>query len=432
MTATLDIPRPSVRPGWQPAAWVGTTPAWLRTVTAALCALALAAGIAGALTVESRAHSLSTARTVAEPLVVDAQTVVVELSDANTTVAGGFLAGPVVPTAAQSRASADLAQAAAAITAASQRAGTTPQVTGILQSLLLNLPVYSGIVATAEADYRQHQPVAAAYLAEANGLMSSTLLPAASSLYSLEQARLSQANRRATHWPGQFALLALLAVLLIALVYAQVRLARRFHRLLNPGLLLATVAVVVMLVWVNVALAAEGSAVARSGRVGSTPLGVLTQARIFDGQARADDELTLVTRDANTTYQKDYASVSGRLAALLKTPDSRWTAQERLDLQSGQQQWAAYGQAHTTVRQADARGDLTGAAASDAGAASSDSQQLNVALTRGINTAVASFSSSARAAAADLDLLVWAALILVAVVAGSVIAGVEPRLKEYR
>jgi hypothetical protein len=432
MTATLDIPRPTLRPGWHPAAWVGTTPAWLRTVTAALCALALAAGIAGALTVQSRSHSLSTGRTVAEPLVVDAQTMVVELSDANTTVAGGFLAGPVFPTAAQNRASADLAQAAAAVTAASQRAGTSPQVTKLLQTLLINMPLYSGIVATAEADYRQGQPVAAAYLAEANGLMSSTLLPAASSLYSLEQARLSEENRQATDRSGQLVVLALLAALLIALVYVQVRLARRFHRLLNPGLLLATVAVVAMVIWVSVALAAEGGAVARSARVGSTPLGVLTHARILDGQARADDELTLVTRDSDPSYQKDYGSVSARLGALLSNPGKGWTADEIGDLGSGNQQWAAYSMAHNTVRQADAMGDLSGAVATDATVASSDSQQLDVALSQGINSAVTSFSSSARAAAADLDGLVWAGLLLVLVVAGSVIAGVEPRLKEYR
>ena len=429
---TLDIGTQASRPGWQPAAWARTTPAWLRTVAAALCALALAAGIIGALTVESRSHSLSTGRTVAEPLVVDAQTIVVKLSDANTTVAGGFLAGAVFPRAAQSRAATDLAQAAAAITAASQRAGTTPQVTGPLQSLLIDIPLYSGTVATAEADYRQGQPVAAAYLAEANGLMRTTLLPAASSLYDLEQGRLSAENRQATHWPGQLTVLALLAVLLIALLYVQVRLARRFHRLLNPGLLLATGAVVAMVIWVSVALAAEGGAVARSGRVGSTPLGVLTQARILDGQARADDELTLVTRDSDPSYQQDYGSVSTRLVTLLNTPNNRWTAGEMVDLQSGNQQFTAYTQAHTRVRQADTSGDLSAAVATDATTSSSDSQQLDVALTQGIDTAVASFSSSARAAATDLDGLVWAALVLVLVVAGCVIAGLEPRLKEYR
>lgn len=432
MTAMLDVPSPPARPGWQPAAWVGTTPAWLRTVTAALCALALAVAVAGILTVETRSHSLNTGRTVAEPLVVDAQTVVVELSDANTTVAGGFLAGPVVPAAVQNRAAAALAQAGAAITATSQRAGTAPRVTELLQSLLLNMPLYSGIVATAEADYRQGQPVAAAYLAEANGLMSSTLLPAASSLYSLEQARLSQENRQATHWPGQLAVLTLLGLLLIALVYVQVRLARRFHRLLNPGLLIATVATAAMFVWVIVALSAEGASVARSDRVGSTPLGVLTHARILDGQARADDELTLVTRDSDTSYQQGYGTVSARLLALLNTPDSRWTAGEVADLESSSRQWAAYTRAHSQVRAADTSGDLSAAAATDASTASSDSQQLDVALTHGIDTAVASFSGAARGAAADLDGLVWGTLILMVVVAGGAIAGVAPRLREYR
>jgi hypothetical protein len=166
--------------------------------------------------------------------------------------------------------------------------------------------------------------------------------------------------------------------------------------------------------------------------VGSTPLDALTQARILGGQARADDELTLVTRDSDPSYQRDYSSVSARLGALLTAPDTTWTAAELDGLATDHQQWLAYVQDHSQVRQADARGALSAAATVDATAASSDSQQLDVALTQGIDTAVASFSSSARAAAADLDGLFWASLLLVVLVAGSVIAGIEPRLKEYR
>jgi hypothetical protein len=432
MTATLDSRTIGARAAWRPAAWVGTTPAWLLTTMAVVCALAVAAGLTGALTVGSRTHALAAARHVAEPLVVDAETAVVDLSDANTTMAGGFLAGSVIPAAAQTHFSGDLAQAAAALTAASQRAGTGPQITGLLQSLQLNLPVYSGIVATAEADYRQGEPVAAAYLAEANHLMSSQLLPAASALYAAEEARLSEDNARATHWPGELLLLALLGALVGVLVYTQVRLARRFHRLFNPPALIATVAATALAIWVIVALASEGSAVARSSQVGSGPLGALTQARILDGQARADDELTLVTRDSDPGYQQDYGAVSARLTTMLDQSVPGWTRREATSLASGAQQWSAYRDSHARVRQADSSGRLSAAVVADATSSASDARQLDAALAEGIDTSVASFSASARAAADDLDGLLWAALILMAVVVAGVIFGLEPRLKEYR
>ncbi len=153
--------------------WARTTPGWLMVTTGVLVLVAIVTGAVAGLTVLSRSHALSAAQATTEPLVVDAQTVVVTLSDANTTVAGGFLSGPVLPTAAQSRFNHDLAQESTSLTAAAQRAGTSPQITGYLQALDTDVPVYTGIVATAEADNRQGQPVAAAYLAEANHFMDS-------------------------------------------------------------------------------------------------------------------------------------------------------------------------------------------------------------------------------------------------------------------
>ncbi len=171
---------------------------------------------------------------------------------------------------------------------------------------------------------------------------------------------------------------------------------------------------------------------ARSSQVGSGPLGALTQARILDGQARADDELTLVTRDSDPGYQQDYGAVSARLRPCSSKSGPGWTRDENVSLDSGAQQWSAYAGSHASGPPGRRQRRLSAAVATDATASASDAQHLDAALTQGIDTAVTSFSSSARAAAADLDGLVWAALILMAVVAAGVIAGLEPRLKEYR
>jgi hypothetical protein len=430
MTATVQGP---ISVGWvrQRREWAGTTPGWLRAATMALIGLAIATGVVASLTVLTRSHAVNAARSTAEPLVVDAATAVVKLSDANTTVAEGFLAGSVMPQEAVSNFDNDLAQAATALTAAAQRAGTDRQVTGYLQTLETELPVYTSIIATAEADNRQGQPVGAAYLAEANHLMDAGLLPAASSLYAAEQARLSHEGHRATSAVPEIVVIILLAILLGILVYLQVGLARRFHRLLNAGCLVASLAVVTMTVWLVVALAGEGSAISLAEKHGSNPLGVFTQARILAGQARADDELTLVTRDSDPSYQKDYAAVTARLSNLIARPQAEWTASEGQIAVDAASVWQGYEEAHQMLRAQDAR-QPSGDEAVDQQQTSPQALIMDTKLADGVDAAVTSFGPAARQAQSDLDGLIWVSVILMALVVIGVVAGTRPRLREYR
>jgi hypothetical protein len=430
MTATVQQPATVARARQRRRA--GTTPAWLRVAIAVPVALALVTGLVASLMVVTRSHAVAAARATAEPLVVDAQAAVVKLSDANTTVAGGFLSGPVLPAAASSRFGIDLAQAANSLTAAAQRAGTDRQVTRYLQTLESGLPVYSGLIATAEADNRRGEPVGAAYLAEANHFMNATLLPAASSLYTAEQGRLSHDTNRATDALPEILVVMLLVVLLATLAYLQLGLARRFRRLLNPGCLVATLATVTLGIWLIVAGASEGAAISRSDRHGTTPLGVFTQARIIAGQARSDDELTLVTRDSDPAYQTDYASAAARLSHLIAQPRAGWTAPETGAYRTAATVWQGYQQAHQAVRDQDRAGRLSNAVALDRSSSSTEAATMDSTLASGVNSAVSSFGSSARAAHSDLGGLIWASLFLMAVVAIAVLAGTRPRLREYR
>jgi hypothetical protein len=403
---------------------------------------AAAAAVSGALTVGARSHNVASARNTSEPLVVDAQTVVVDLSDANSTIAGGFLSGRVVPAAVQARYDADLAGAGHALAASSPRAGTDSDVTDIEQTLAVELPRYSAIVATAETDNRQGQPVGAAYLSEANHLMSSVLLPAASNLYALERQRLAADAARATAWSGETTTLGFLALLLGLLLVMQVGVARRFRRVFAPGGLLATAAVVAVAVWMVVALASEGQAVTRADHVGSAPLDVFTQARILDGRARADDQLTLVTRDADTITQSnghtievdqaDYNRVASQLAALVSRPGSGWSAAEAADSRQAVDGWQNYQQDHVRVRADDATGQLAAAISLDQASSSDDAARLDHTLSQGVSTAVTAFSRSAGTAAGDVAGLMWGSVALMVMVAAGAVAAALPRIREYR
>ena len=84
------------------------------------------------------------------------------------------------------------------------------------------------------------------------------------------------------------------------LVLAQVYLARRSHRRLNPGLVLASVLMAVLAVWLTVAGLLSVRAASDARTKGAEPLGTAVTARILAQQARADETLGLLKRDSNT------------------------------------------------------------------------------------------------------------------------------------
>ena len=89
------------------------------------------------------------------------------------------------------------------------------------------------MIETARANNRNGYPVGAAYLSEASNQMQTTLLPMAAQLQSHRSDAVEAAQRRHVQppWPA----VALLIVALGVLVWAQLDLSKRWHRVLNPG-----------------------------------------------------------------------------------------------------------------------------------------------------------------------------------------------------
>jgi hypothetical protein len=429
MTTVVHTPV-ALQPDATSRGW--TTPRRLRVASIAFVIVAVAAGVVGGVAMLSRQRAVNTAVSSTEPLVVDAQTVDVALSDADTTIAGGFLAGPVIPAAVQTRFDQDMAQAASALTAASQRAGTGSAISQQLTTLTSGMAIYQQTIATAEADNRLGFPVATAYLAEANNLLRTELLPAASAVYATEQARLSHDDARADSSTLVVVVLILLGLVVVAALLMHAGISRRFRRVINPGLAAAIVIVVAVGVWAAIAAAASGRAVAAAEHRGTAPLTLLTRARILAQQARADDELTLVTRDSDQSYQKDYATTSASLNALVQTPRHGWTASQNANFYAATSAMATYVQEHGTIRSLDQDGQLLSAISTDRSEAAATAAQVDAPLSAGVNAAVTSFAHNDRTASNDLTGLALGCVVLMGIAAIAVLAGVEPRIREYR
>ncbi len=275
-----------------------TEPGRLRIIGALLAALVVAFGAVTAWQMTDRATAADDVLNRSQPLSSDAADIYRSLADANTAAASGYLAGLQEKPAMREGYEKDIRTAAAKLVkaAANSAPGSTSAKT--IADLSRLLPEYKGLVETARANNRQGYPVGGAYLRAANEMMQQQMLPKAEKLYQTENKRLRSDYADAKSFPWAAAGLGIAA--LAALAWAQRRNYRRTNRVLNHGLVTATAASVVVLLW-----AVVGHTVARAGLTdsydhGVRSLDVLHDARIASLTARSDENLTLVRRGADT------------------------------------------------------------------------------------------------------------------------------------
>jgi hypothetical protein len=275
-----------------------TTPAKLRLLLIGLVSLCLMWGAVAAWVVSHRASGANDVASTSETLSLDGQQIYRALSDADATAASAFLSAGLEPINGPLRYQADIAHAAAHLESATAAAG---------------LPVYTGEVQTARADTRLGLPLGAAYLQEASRLMRGRLLPAARNISAEANARLAGASGRATGLPLALLLLVAAVIVGFALYRAQWWLFRRTHRRLNPGLVVASAAGVISVLWLVIALGVARADLLQARDHGSTPVAALAQADIAAQQAHADESLTLIDAQGDDTFQQDFVGVQHRL-----------------------------------------------------------------------------------------------------------------------
>jgi hypothetical protein len=418
----------------------GSTPAKLGLWLAGLLAASLAWGAVAAWTVAEHASAAGNVVTVSEPLSLDAQQIYRSLSAADATEAAAFLTGGLEPLSLRARYLADITRAARQLEAATAAAGQSAAGSS-LATLSAGLPHYAGLVETARADNRLGLPLGAAYLREASGFMRATLLPAARDLSAQENAQLAVAGQQATGLPWAALAVALIAAVLLAA--GQWWLARRTNRIVNPGLLVASIAGLASLVWLVTALIVARTNLDAARDHGSAPVEALARAETAALQTHADESLTLISRDsfALDSFQADFASLQKRLGPGPGTllTDAAATAQGS---RGGPQAAAAlrdvpaWFAAHRQVRFLADSGQYTAAVRRALGAGPADSSyrfsRLDADLTGAIAADQASFRSAAQQGRDDLDFLEAGMIVASLVMVAGCGWGISRRLAEYR
>ncbi|GGP53233.1 hypothetical protein [Saccharothrix coeruleofusca] len=407
-----------------------STPGRLSLVALLLISASLLAGALTALSVQRRSDALAALADRSEPLAFAAQEVHRAMADADATAASAFLSGGVESPRLRGRYEADVAKAAAALSAATSESTRSPELSPVLSTLSGQLPVYTGLVETARAHNRQGNPVGAAYLREASHLMRSRLLPAAQELYRAETGNVARDLRGAGALP--WSELALGAVLLTALALAQRYLTRKTNRLLNVGLLVATAMAVVSLLWV---LAASLLVVARvdSSARDAALVDVLARARIATLSARGDETLTLVARGSGAQYEQRYGEADAQLRELLAQARGMTDAPAVAAAVRHQQRWQ---EVHARVRAADDGGDVAQAVAlalgQDPAGAATAFDALDAGLVEALAGARQGLTDSIARARGALTGAVPVVVLLALGAAAASTAGLWQRLKEYR
>jgi len=425
----------------------GTAPARLQVLMIILLLASLAWGAVAAWTVLSHASAASEVVRSSEPLSIRAQRMYQALSDADVTATTAFLGGPDTPLAARQRYAADIARAAADLASlkGAATAAADPRLAAGLAAVSAGLPVYTGYVAQAQSSSALGYPLpGGSFMQVASEQMHLTLLPAARTVYTRQNAALAAASARATGLPWIAVVLGLAVVIGFVLYRVQRWLARRTHRVFNVGLVLASVVLVAVVLWLAAAFAAARSSLDRAVAHGSAPAEALAQAAIGFQQARGDQVLNLISRSGDATFVQDFRSVRDRLGpgpgTLLTTAAqasaggaspaaARWTAAAARDAVP----WYAVNErVYNLDGAADYAGETqlvigTGPASSAAGFS-----RVEADLSRAIAADQVVFHRSATAGQQAFGLLGPGVIAAAVVMAAGCVWGLARRLAEYR
>ncbi|WP_420717631.1 hypothetical protein [Streptomyces sp. H27-S2] len=421
-----------------------TEPGRLRIIGAAVAALIVLFGTVSVWEMSGRVGAAEDVVGRSQPLSADAASIYRSLADADTTSSNGFLAGGQEPREVRQRYEKDIANASKLLVSAAANTRVDEESRAQISLLSEGLPRYTGLIEQARATNRQGLPLGGAYLRYANEQMTTQLLPAAQRLYEAETRRLYTDHDEARSWPLASIGTGLLA--LAALLWVQRRNYRRTNRVFNHGLVTATAASLVVLLWLVVGHTVARSDLSQARADGQESLKVLNDARIASLQARAGENLTLIARGAvlaedkkSDKYDVDFThnmkQLDSGLAAALRLADDDAGRGPLSRAADGVEQWKAR---HAAARESDLKGDYAAArdqvVGNDAQKESSGAafDTVDASLAQTVAHEQREFTRAARDGLGALDGLMTGAAALAALGAAAALLGIGRRLSEYR
>jgi hypothetical protein len=419
-----------------------STPTALRGLLVGLVLLSLAWGAFGGWVATRHSSAAGALGTTDEQLSLDARQMYQSIADADATITAAFLASPRPPLGQLQRYESDLATAHSDL-ARLQAAGGDQATASALASLGSGLSAYSGYVGEATAEYAMGYPLTGgSFLQVASEEAHLTLLPAANTVFTKENDTLNAASGQATELPTVLAVFVLALITAFVLYRAQRWLTRRTNRVLSPGLVLASLLLIISALWLAGGFLAARSDLDDGIGNGSAPAQNLALASIGVQRIRGDAVLDVISRSGSTSFKDDFLATSkdvgpgdgsllgdaaaaqqsgGRGSALVATAERDATA------------WYA---ANKQVYQLGAEADYAGERNLVVGATTGSTAASYTALEHDLSAAIAAdqavFDSAAAAGAGTLAPLAGVIIAASVLMAIGCAWGVSRRLAEYR
>ena len=416
---------PGTTPATQPAPAAApsgraplSTPQRLQLLSGGMVGLGVLVALAGVVTFGLLAVVLGRAEADTEQL-VRVQSIQTNLLSADATATNAFLVGGLEP--AEQRATYDEAMGTTSglIADAAQAQPADAAALAVLNRQVLD---YQGAIEQARANNRQGFPVGAQYLRAASASLRSSALPVLDELVAANAERAGGRMRVG----GGAVFPVVVALGLVGLVLAQLWLARRFHRRVNPGVLAATVVLVVALLASVVGLVRLADDV-RGIRGGSfADVNAASGARIGANDAKANESLTLVARGSGSAFETAWVASAGRVEEQLGV----------LDDDTLRTSWTKYTGTHRQIRELDDDGRWDDAVALATGTGAEQANGRFAVVDAGLAEELqTSGAETGNALAGRLPGLVTAAVL--SLLAGIAVAllgrrGIATRLREYR
>ncbi|MFT3716232.1 MAG: hypothetical protein QM774_09875 [Gordonia sp. (in: high G+C Gram-positive bacteria)] len=420
-----------------------TSPGKLLVILLGLMLACLLTGFYSASALNTRSATLESLIDRTEPQAESAEVLYSSLSVADAAANSAFISGGRESTGLRDRYADAIASAGTALVASADGAGRDtarhddqPSVHDDLETLSTRIPTYTGVIETARTNNRLGYPVGSAYLVQASSLMQDTMLPAAQRLYDQRSAAISEPQRTLTvpPWGVYVALFMTILMLLLCSRY----LARRTRRHFNSGYVAAAAALVIGMLWLLVTGLTSVAAANTAKNNGAEPLHELTTMRILTQQARSVETLTLIRRgdpgQRDRTFGQSVDQIRSMTGTLLdEHPHDPGIRDPLDDVSRSLDGWERAHQAVTTKL---ASGDFEGARDLTIGSGGDSTatgyQQVNDALLRAINDTRDTFRENINTAQQLLGYTGTGIGTLCFVAAIAVLAGMIPRLREYR
>jgi hypothetical protein len=418
------------------------TPDALRLLLAALVLLSLAWGAFGGWVAAEHSSAAGALVTADEPLSLDAQQMYQALADADATITGALLTSSQPGLAPLQRYQQDIATASADLSrlrAGDTGAGADPSLT----ALSGGLSDYAGYVAEARTEYAMGYPLTGGSFAQVASEQSHlVLLPAARALFTRNDAARGSASGQATGLPLVIVALVLAVLTGYVLFRAQRWLARRTNRVFSPGLVLASVLLVVSVIWLAAGFLAGRSDLDSGISQGAAPADSLAMASIGVQQIRGDAVLNVISRSGNASFSDDFLATSKQIgpgpgswlatAAAAQQDGSRGSAL----VAAAERDATAWYTANQGVYQLGSKASYAAeqnlVVGSGTGSTAAGYTTLETELSGAIQTDQALFATGATAGERVLGPLAWVVIVASLLMAAACGWAVTRRLAEYR